>query len=140
MSFLKTTTGAYVGLADVREARPGGTGEMLLRVETGAEYRVAAHEWDRARWAADHHVVPAAPGTMLLLPVLGCDRRWIVRQPVIAWAIAGRGWPEPITSTGVFRVEDNCPAFLHPCGVVEDALGHYASYEQWAAQLDEEDA
>jgi hypothetical protein len=72
--------------------------------------------------------------------VRGCGKRWIVRQPVIGWAIGGRGVPDAITSTGVFRVDDNCPAFLNPDGTVEDALGHYDSYEQWLAQVDFEEA
>jgi len=140
MPFLKTEAGSFVCLDLVREARPSSSRQMIVKMESGAELKVENHEWERARWASEHHVVSAAPGTVLLFPVRGCDRRWVVRQPVIGWAIGGCGFVDAITSTGVFRVQDNCPAFRNPDGTVEDALGHYDSYEHWLAQVDFEEA
>jgi hypothetical protein len=140
MTFLRTSDGCFVRLDRVREASPRSSRQVIVTMESGAELKVEPSEWERARWASEHHVVAAAPGTALLFPVRGCDRRWVVRQPVIGWAIGGRGFVDAITSTGVFRVEDNCPAFRNPDGTVEDALGHYDSYEDWLAQLDFEEA
>lgn len=135
MIFLKACDGMFVRLDQVREARPAAARRMTLAMENGRELSVPDSEWQNARWAAEQHVVAAAPGTNLLYYVRGCDQPWIVRQPVLAWAVGPGGFPEAITSTGVFRSQEILPAIQNPDGSVEDELGLYASYDEWLADV-----
>lgn len=135
MTFIKTSDGCFVRLDRVREVMPRGKSEVTLSIDGGSERSASMAAWENARWSSEHHVVPAAPGTVVLNVVHGGDRPWVIRQPVLAWGVGPGGFAEAITSTGVGRGEHSCPAFLTPDGCVEDALGFYESYAAWMADV-----
>ena len=131
MSFVRTSEGGFVRFDYIREVKPKDRSTVTLILETGHERKASKHHWADAAWLAEHRIIPAAPGTMLLDYVQGSDRPWIIRQPVIAWGVGASGFVIPITSDGVYKRDDSCPAILNPDGTVEDALGYYESYAQW---------
>lgn len=131
MNFVRTSDGGFVRFDCIREVKPKDRASVILILETGHERAASQHDWADAAWLAEHRVIPAAAGTLLLHHVQGYDRPWIIRQPVIAWGVGPSGFVDPITSNGRYTREDSCPAILNPDGTVEDALGHYESYAEW---------
>ena len=138
MTFLETSDGSFVRIDRIREVLPKCKSEVILMLEGGVRRSAPKHAWRNALWSLSHHVVPAAPGTVLLNIVRGCGQPWILRQPVLAWGVGPGGFADAVTSTGVFRTDYNCPAILTPDGRVEDQMGFYESYEQWLEEVLEE--
>ncbi len=135
MRFLRDAEGRFIRIDRVCEAQPDQPGFLKLRLDSGDQRQVTVREWDRVTELLESHIVPAAPGTVQLFDVKGEGRRWIVKQPVIAWAVQHNGIAAAITSTGIIRGNDIYPAIQNPNGSVEDALGLYESYEHWLAAI-----
>jgi hypothetical protein len=86
-------------------------------------------------------VIPAQPGYELLTFSQDHDSEfWFDRQPIIAWRIAGSGWPwpEPITVSGDKDCGPNT-VILCPDGKVEwQSTATFDSLEKWKVSAEAE--
>jgi hypothetical protein len=130
--FVEAADGAYISLAAILEVRSGDKPETaILRLSTG-EVRTATWEkWRTAVSGGSQKLVPAEPGTYLLYYGVNEGQPWFLRSPIIAWAVDGFGFVEPVRSDAIATTSEFCPTVLHPDGSVESVLGFWPTYEDW---------
>jgi hypothetical protein len=76
-------------------------------------------------------LIPAQPGTYVLIGTLEAEQFAVARINVIAWA-ATNGEIIPVTMAGLRHGQETIPAVLQPDGTVEEADGAlFANPDEW---------
>lgn len=76
-------------------------------------------------------LIPAQPGTYILIGTLKAEQFAVSRINVIAWALRDEG-VAPVTVAGLRHGRDGNPAVLQPDGSVEEADGNlFANPDEW---------
>ncbi|HYI38898.1 MAG TPA: hypothetical protein VE053_01110 [Allosphingosinicella sp.] len=76
-------------------------------------------------------LVPAQPGTYVLLGTLDADQFIVTKINVVAWATAGDVLV-PVTVAGANHGQEHRLAVLQPDGIVEEADGGvFTSQDEW---------
>lgn len=104
-------------VVEIRRDREGEGGEVLLA--DGRRFDLSDRRLEQLSDSYPLHVLPAAPGTALLVfhehaKVSTEHTKW----PIIGWAVHADGGVSSITSAGVTELP-NWPLILHPNGLVE---------------------